>query len=160
MGRFKLIVASGIIVVAVLYLVIANTGTTARYFLTISELQEMGSSAEGRRLTVSGAILGESIVYEADVPRLSFTIVEVPADPQVVEREGGLARVLEEAVTNPSLPRIDVVYEGVKPDTVQHQAQAIVRGQVDSNGVFHAIEVLTRCPSKYEDGVSSAAGDS
>jgi len=159
MGRSKLIIASGVIIAAVLYLVIANTGSSARFFLTISELQTAEGSASERNLTVSGAILGDSILYEPEVPRVSFTIVEVPGDPQEVERRGGLARVLEEATADPSLPRVTVVYEGVKPDTLQHQAQAIVRGRMGADGAFHAVEVLTKCPSRYEDGLSSVAGD-
>ena len=54
----------------------------------------------------------------------------------------------------------DAYSTDVKPDTVKHQAQAIVRGRVDSHGVFQATEVLTRCPSRYESGVSSVVGDS
>jgi cytochrome c-type biogenesis protein CcmE len=120
----------------------------------------MGDAALERNLTISGAILGDSILYESEVPRLTFTIVEVPADPEEIERRGGLSMVLEEAVADMSLPRIEVVYEGVQPDMVQHQAQAIVRGRLGTDGRFYADEVLMKCPSRYADGLPAVAGDS
>jgi cytochrome c-type biogenesis protein CcmE len=109
-GKMSLIVAGVLIVAAVGYLMVSNTGSTANYFLTIEELRAMGEQAARRSVTVSGAVLGDSIVYETAVPRLTFTIVQVPGDPKEVERQGGLAAVLHAAVADPALPRLEVVY--------------------------------------------------
>jgi len=87
-----------------------------------------------------------------------FTIVQVPADPKEVERAGGLATVLHEAVNDPDAPRLKVVYEDVKPDLLKHEAQAILRGQLGEDGRFYADEVLLKCPTRYEEDVPGQVG--
>ncbi len=157
-GKTKLIIAGLLIVTAVVYLIVSNTGSTAHYFLTIEELQAMGEEAVGRSLTVSGAVIGDSIVYDPSVPRVTFTIVQVPGDPEEVERAGGLAAVLHAAVNDPNAPRLEVVYDDVKPDLLKGEAQAIVRGQLGEDGRFYADEVLLKCPTRYEEAVPDQAG--
>jgi len=116
-------------------------------------LQAMGEEALGRNITVSGAVLGETIVYDAMAPQVTFTIVEVPADPDEVEAAGGLAQVLHDATLDPDRPRLEIVYNSVKPDLLTNEAQAIVRGTVGEDGRFEADELLLKCPSRYEDEV-------
>jgi cytochrome c-type biogenesis protein CcmE len=152
-GRGKFLFAGLLIVAAVAYLIVSSTGSTAHYFVTVEELHAMGDEAIGRNITVSGAVLGDTIVYDSSVPRVSFTVVQVPGDPQEVERAGGLAAVLHTAVGNPDAPRLEVVYDDVKPDLLQHEAQAIVRGRLEEDGRFHADEVLLKCPTRYEEDV-------
>jgi cytochrome c-type biogenesis protein CcmE len=131
-SRTKFAVAGLLIVAAVAYLIVSSIG---------------------RNVTVSGAVLGDTIVYDSSAPRVTFTIVQVPADPKEVERAGGLATVLHEAVNDPDAPRLEVVYEDVKPDLLQHEAQAILRGQLGEDGRFYADEVLLKCPTRYEEDV-------
>ncbi len=152
-GKGKFVFAGLLILAAVVYLIISNTGSTAHYFLTIEELRTMGDRAVGRNLTVSGAVLGDSIAYDPIIPRVTFTIVQVPADPKEVERAGGLAAVLHAAVNNPNAPRLEVVYNNVKPDLLKHESQAIVRGRLGEDGRFYADEVLLKCPTRYEEAV-------
>jgi cytochrome c-type biogenesis protein CcmE len=149
----KFVVAGLLIVAAVAYLIVTSTGSTAHYFLTIEEVRSMEGDALDRRLTVSGAVLGETIDYDPSQPRVTFTIVQVPGDPQEVERAGGLAKVLHDAVNDPNAPHIEVVYDDVKPDLLQAESQAIVRGQLGQDGRFYADEVLLKCPTRYEEGV-------
>lgn len=152
-GRGKFVFAGLLILAAVVYLIITNTGSTAHYFLTIEELRAMGDKAVGRNLTVSGAVLGDSIVYDPTIPRVTFTIVQVPADPKEVERAGGLAAVLHAAVNDPNAPRLEVVYNNVKPDLLKHESQAIIRGHLGEDGRFYADEVLLKCPTRYQEAV-------
>jgi len=151
MGKMKFIVAGLLIVAAVVYLIVSNTASTANFFLTIEELQAMQGQAAGRNLTVSGAVLGDTIVYDPGKPQVTFTIVQVPGDPQEVERAGGLATVLHAAVNNPNAARLEVVYHGVKPDLLQNEAQAILRGRLGEDGRFYADDLLLKCPSRYEE---------
>src|SRR4030065_150414 len=55
--------------------------------------------------------------------------------------------------TNPSAPRLQVVYVGPKPDLLRHEAQAIVTGKMGEDGVFYADELLLKCPTRYEEEV-------
>lgn len=151
MGKMKFIVAGLLIVAAVVYLIVSNTASTANFFLTIEELQAMQGQAAGRNLTVSGAVLGDTIVYDPGKPQVTFTIVQVPGDPQEVEKAGGLATVLHAAVNNPNAARLEVIYHGVKPDLLQNEAQAILRGRLGQDGRFYADDLLLKCPSRYEE---------
>jgi cytochrome c-type biogenesis protein CcmE len=152
-GKGKFIFAGLLIVAAAAYLIVSSTGSTAHYFVTIEELQAMGDDVADRSITVSGAVLGDTIVYDPSSPRVTFTVVQVPGDPQEVERAGGLAAVLHTAVNDPDAPRLEVVYDDVKPDLLQHEAQAIMRGQVGQDGRFYADEVLLKCPTRYDEEV-------
>ena len=152
-GKAKFVVAGLLIVAAVVYLIVSSTGGTAHYFLTVEELLAMGEEGVGRNVTVSGAVLGDTIVYDPSKPQVTFTIVQVPGDPKEVERAGGLAAVLHAAVNDPDAPRLEVVYNDVKPDLLQGEAQAIIRGQLGEDGRFYADEVLLKCPTRYEEDV-------
>jgi cytochrome c-type biogenesis protein CcmE len=154
LGRSRFLVAGGLIVAAVLYLIISSTADTARYYMTVSELAEMGDAAAGRNVTVSGAVLGESIAYDASIPRVTFSIAHVPADSADLEAAGGLAEALYRAANDPDAPRLDVVYDNVLPDLLRDHAQAIVRGRLRDDGRFEADQVLLKCPSRYEEDTS------
>ena len=159
-GKTKFIAAGLLIVAAVAYLVVSSTGSTAHYFLTIEELQAMEDRARNRNITISGAVVGDTIFYDASGPQVTFAVVQIPGDPQEVERAGGLAAVLHAAVSDPNAPRLEVVYDDVKPDLLQHEAQAIMRGQMGEDGRFYADEVLLKCPTRYEEEVPEQVGGS
>lgn len=160
-NKTKFIFAGLLIVAAVAYLIVSSTGSTANYFLTIEELQAMGSDTTGRNVTISGAVLGDTIVYDpSSSPKVTFTVVQIPGDPEEVEQAGGLAKVLHDAVNDPNAPRLDVVYYDVKPDLLQNEAQAIMRGQMGEDGRFYADEVLLKCPTRYEEEVPEQTGGS
>lgn len=42
-----------------------------------------------------------------------------------------------------------VIYRGTKPNNFEIATNVVVTGKYE-NGVFHATDVLTKCPSKYE----------
>lgn len=150
-GRVKFIVGGALILAAVVYLIISSTKASAQYFLTVQELNARGSN--GRDVRVSGAIIGDTIQYDPKTLTLRFTVANVPGDNKEIEKEGGLAAVLHAAVVDTSRPRMQVVYIGPKPDLMRNEAQAIMTGQMGTDGVFHASELLLKCPTKYQDAV-------
>ncbi len=157
-NRTTFIVAGLLVVAAVVYLIVSSTGTTAQYFLTVDELSAMGTDALDRNITISGAVLGDSIVYDPMGPQVTFTIAHVPGDPKEVEAQGGLAQVLHNATLDPNRATIEVVYDSVKPDLLQNEAQAIVRGRLGDDGRFWADEVLLKCPTRYEAEIPEQTG--
>ncbi|MBN1954356.1 MAG: cytochrome c maturation protein CcmE [Anaerolineae bacterium] len=159
-GNIKFVFAGLLIVAAVGYLILGNAGGSTRYFLTVEELQVMGDEATERSVTVSGAVLGDTIVYDPSLPQVTFTIVQVPGSPQEVEAAGGLAAVLHAAISDPNAPRLEIVYDDVKPELLQHEAQAIIRGQLGNDGRFYADEVLLKCPTRYKEDVPAQVGES
>lgn len=158
-SRTKFLVGGLLIAAAVIYLIVSSTQAAAQYYLTIDELVSNPSSAGDRDLRISGAVIGETISYDAESLTLQFTMVNVPADLDEIEQAGGLAEVLHQAVNNPSATRMDVVYEGPLPDLMRNEAQAIVTGRLAADGTFHADELLLKCPTRYEEEIPVQAGE-
>jgi cytochrome c-type biogenesis protein CcmE len=154
----KFVIGGILILVAVVFLIWTSTAASAEYFLTIDELNAKGSGVVDKNLRVSGAVIGDSIQYDAQSLTLSFEVAHVPADNLAIETEGGLAEVLHQAVLDPSRARIKVLYVGPKPDLLRNEAQAIMTGHMGEDGVFYAEELLLKCPTRYEEAVPEQAG--
>jgi cytochrome c-type biogenesis protein CcmE len=152
-GRSKFLIGGLLIVAAVVYLIASSTTASAQYYLTVDELAAKGDAVSGRDLKISGAVDGESITYDPQTLTLRFTVANVPADLDEIEQAGGLAEVLHQAVSDPNARRLQVVYVGVKPDLLRHEAQAILTGRIGDDGVFEATELLLKCPTRYEEEV-------
>jgi cytochrome c-type biogenesis protein CcmE len=156
-GRVKFIVGGVLILAAVVYLIISSTKANAEYFMTINELQAKGVSMVGQNIRISGAVAGSTIQYDPATSNLSFEIANVPGDNATIAAQGGLAKVLHEAVVDPARARLTVIYNGPKPDLLRDEAQAIVTGYLGEDGAFHAEELLLKCPTKYQEAVPSQA---
>lgn len=152
-GRAKFFVGGLLIVAAIVYLIVTSTQASAQYFLTVDELVERSGSDIGRDVRVSGAVIGDSVQYDPQTLTLEFMVANVPGDNSEIESQGGLAKVLYDAVNDPNRSRIQVVYIGPKPDLLRHEAQAIMTGELGEDGVFYADELLLKCPTKYEEAV-------
>lgn len=153
MQRYKFLIGGLAVLAAVIYLIFSSTSASAEYFMTVDEVQAEGSAAVGRNLRLSGAVIGDTIQYDAETLTLTFEVAHVTADNAEIEAQGGLAEVLYQAVNDPTRQRVKVVYVGVKPDLLRGEAQAIMTGQLDADGVFHAEELLLKCPTRYEEAV-------
>lgn len=154
-AKWKFIIGGLLILAAVVYLIISSTQANAQYFLTVEELNQKAEQMAGREIRISGAVIGESIVYDPNTLDLSFEVVNIPADNKEIEARGGLAYVLHDAILDTTAPRMKVVYNGPRPDLLKNEAQAIMTGTLDPNGVFHAEELLLKCPSRYEEALPS-----
>lgn len=151
--RVKLLIGGIVILAAVAFLIFTATQASAQYFMTVDELAAKGQAAMDRTVTVSGAVLGDTISYDPEKSTVEFTVANVPGDNNEIDRQGGLAKVLHDAVTDPGRSRLKVVYEGAKPDLLKNEAQAIMTGHLGPDGVFYASELLLKCPTKYEQAV-------
>jgi cytochrome c-type biogenesis protein CcmE len=155
--RAKFLVGGLLIVAAIIYLIASSTKASAQYFFTIDELVAKGDKAVGQDVRVSGAVVGDSIQYDPQTLTLRFTVANVPADNDEIERLGGLAVVLHDAVVDPGRTRMEVVYNGPKPDLLRDEAQAIMTGRMGEDGIFYVEELLLKCPTKYEEAVPEQA---
>ena len=157
-GKMKFVVGGLLIVAAVICLIVSSTQAGAQYFLTVDELNAQSEDVIGRDLRISGAVIGDSIEYDPQSLNLMFTVAHVPGDNSEIEEQGGLAQVLYEAVNDPARSQLQVVYNGVNPDLLRHEAQAIMTGQIGDDGVFYADELLLKCPTKYEEAGPEQSG--
>ncbi len=121
--RLSFVVAGVAMAGAVLYLVIANTGSTAEYYMTIGELRSCQSCAT-QTVRVLGTIQANSIVRQDGSESVRFT-------------------VLDDKQTMP------VEYNGVVPDIFGPGIQVVLDGRLTAGGVFDAQSLLAKCPSKF-----------
>lgn len=122
----KLSIGAAIIVAAIGYLMFSGaTGNTA-YFFTVPELQQQVNKVQGTAIRVAGKVTEDPIHW--DVKNLSLAF-----------------KMGEEGVSIP------VSYKGVKPDMFQAGAAVIVEGKLGADGTLLANNLMTSCPSKYEE---------
>jgi cytochrome c-type biogenesis protein CcmE len=146
-NRIQFIVAGLILLGAVAYLIFSGTVTGGQYFLTVDDVVN-NQAYVGQTVRVSGAVLGDTILYDSETLTLDFTIVNIPSEFE------NLAETLHIAVSDPNATRLTVHMDNeVIPDLLQHEAQAILTGEIGEDGVFHATELLLKCPSRYEEAV-------
>ncbi len=122
----KLAVGAMVIIAAIAYLIFSGATETTVYFLTVSEVQQQSATLQGQPIRVAGKVTTDPIAWDIQKLALSFVIGEGQA-------------------------RLPVFYRGVKPDMFQPGADVIVEGQLSADGVLHASNLMTRCPSKYEE---------
>ncbi|MFW5691426.1 MAG: cytochrome c maturation protein CcmE [Chloroflexota bacterium] len=141
--RLKFLVGGVLILAAVGVLLVSGTLSGAQYFITVDDLVA-SSDYVGQTIRITGAVDGRSIRYDPENLILDFTIAAIDTDTDDIALE------LHNAVNDTRRARIPVHLEGeVKPDLLQHEAQAILTGQWQADGVFYATELLLKCPSRY-----------
>jgi cytochrome c-type biogenesis protein CcmE len=153
----KFIVGGILILAAIVYLIVSSSQANAQYFLTVDELNSKVDQMTGREVRISGAVIGDSIQFDATTLDLTFEVVHIPGDNAEIEELGGLAEVLHQAVKNQDLRRLKVIYNGPKPDLLKNEAQAIMTGILREDGVFVANELLLKCPTRYDEAVPEQA---
>lgn len=121
--HWSFLVAGLAVVGAIIYLVVANTGTTAEYYMTISELRSC-STCQSQNVRVLGNVAPNSVSTNLKSQVVHFTITQGAQ----------------------SLP---VVYGGIVPDTFKSGLQVVVEGHM-VNGVFQAQTLLAKCPSRFQ----------
>jgi cytochrome c-type biogenesis protein CcmE len=152
----KFIIGGALMLIAVVLLVVASLKGNAQYYLTVDELAA-GKAGQSANVRVSGVVLGDTIQYDPKTLDLTFTIAHIPGDNDEIEALGGLASVLHAASLDPGAAQLPVKYNGVRPDLLKNEAQAIMTGSLGADGVFYAEELLLKCPSRYEEGVPEQA---
>lgn len=144
-GRWKFLIGGILILAAVTYLIVSSTTAGARYFITVDELLN-NTEYVGKSVRISGAVIGDTIKYDDKNLVIDFSIANIPSDYT------NLAQALYESVNDPNSIRIPVQVVGqVKPDLLKHEAQAILTGTLDEKGVFHATELLLKCPTRFQE---------
>jgi len=136
--RARFWVGGVVLAAAAIYLIASGISSSAQYYLTVRELRSKGQTLAGRNLRVSGFVIGSSIVYHPQTGSLTFEIVDT-------RQELGAA----------AADTLKVLYTGPRPDLLQHEAQAIVEGRLNPDGTFTADNLLLKCPSRYQDQITT-----
>jgi cytochrome c-type biogenesis protein CcmE len=152
-NRVKFAIATVLLLGAMAFMMFNGTLFNGRFFITVDELLSRPDLVS-KSVKITGAVIGDTIDFDPDTQVLSFTIAHVTDKIEELEDEGGLAKVLHEAVSDPTAQRLKVVVRNQPlPDLLRDEAQAILTGKLGADGVFYADELNLKCPSKYEGDV-------
>src|SRR5580698_1553043 len=122
-GKFAALIV--IVVGTLAWLAVSGMSGSQTYYKSISEMDQMGGNAYGKRLRVGGDVAAGSIR-------------RIGKETQFVLIQDKL--------------KLTVAYTGSEPlpDTFRDGAQALADGKLDHDGVFRAAQVQAKCASKYE----------
>jgi cytochrome c-type biogenesis protein CcmE len=151
-GRMKFLIGGLIIVAAVIILIAQGMDQGARFFITVAETLD-NPAYIGQSVRVSGAVIGETIFYDPETLLIEFEVAHVP------DNVADAGAALHQAANDPNARRMFIRVEGqVKPELLQHEAQAIMTGRLDANGVFHVSDLNLKCPSRFIEGAVPSLG--
>ena len=121
----RYLIGGGILLVVVAYLIYLSFGSSVSYYVTVSELSDKGTELYDTNVRVAGKIADSPVNWDVEDLELRFDITE-----------GG------EVIT--------VIYQGAKPSGFKAGSNILVEGEINSDGIFHATQLIMKCPSKYE----------
>lgn len=122
----RLAVVSGVIVIVLILVLAVVTGGNAAKSVTVAELA--ANSYSNQKVQVSGTVVDNS--FKTSQGELSFDIY----DPQ-------------DSAATP----LHVVYDKGASSTFGNGVTAICTGKIDDSGTLRCTELVTKCPSKYEN---------
>ncbi len=95
------------------------------YYYPVDEFARQKSTVQNHSLRVAGKVKNGSIERDLTKMRLNFIL----------------------SGSDASVP---ISYKGVVPDNFAEDKEVVVQGRLDTNGIFQADKLMTRCESKYK----------
>ena len=126
----RMIAVSGVIVIVLILVLAFVGGSTAATTMSIAEAAE--NPQAGQKVQVSGNVVQDSFSTSNDV--LTFKIYDPEGDPAT---------------------QLEVRYDGAASSTFGNDVTAICTGKINDAGVLECSELVTKCPSKYENADSA-----
>ncbi|MGE4318574.1 MAG: cytochrome c maturation protein CcmE [Deferribacterales bacterium] len=129
---YKFILAGVVFACVVGYLFVTSFKSESVYYLEVSEVKQNPEKYNAKGMRVTGEVMPEDLTKDFKKQYLAFTIKDIKGSEDTM----------------------NVVYNGIIPDTFKVGIHVIVEGKYDTeNHIFKAASVLTKCPSKYEADV-------
>lgn len=126
----RMIAVSGVIIIVLILVLAFVGGNTAATTMSIAEAAE--NPQAGQKVQVSGNVVQDSFSTSNDV--LTFKIYDPEGDPAT---------------------QLEVRYDGAASSTFGNDVTAICTGKINDAGVLECSELVTKCPSKYENADSA-----
>lgn len=133
MKRRMVVVTGVIVMVLVLVLAVVGGSSSAK---SVSLADAASGAYADQKIQVSGNVVENS--YETKDGVLTFSIYDPNGDPSV---------------------QIPVSFAGGVSATFGNDVTAICTGKFAEDGVLHASELVTKCPSKYENSADALTLD-
>ncbi|WP_286142510.1 cytochrome c maturation protein CcmE domain-containing protein [Adlercreutzia caecimuris] len=122
----RMIAVSGVIVIVLILVLAFVGGNTAATTLSVAEAAE--NPQAGQKVQVSGNVVQDSFATTDNV--LTFKIYDPEGDPAT---------------------HLEVRYDGAASSTFGNDVTAICTGKINEAGVLECSNLVTKCPSKYEN---------
>ncbi|OUO88973.1 cytochrome C biogenesis protein [Gordonibacter sp. An230] len=119
-------VVTGVIVIVLIVVLAVVAGSGSAKAVTVADAATGGFADQ--RIQVTGNVVENSFQTNDDV--LTFSIFDPEGDPS---------------------QELKVRYDGGVSATFGNDVTAICTGKIGEDGVLHASELVTKCPSKYEN---------
>lgn len=126
-----MVAVTGVIVIVLIVVLAVVGGNTAARTITVAEAIELQGDT---KIQVTGNVAENSFDIEGDT--LTFQIYDTEADPAGAHL-------------------LDVRYDGGVSATFGNDVTAICTGKKSADGVLVCSELVTKCPSKYENAEGS-----
>lgn len=126
----RMIAVSGVIVIVLILVLAFVGGNTAATTMSVAEAAE--NPQAGQKVQVSGNVVQDSFATADNV--LTFKIYDPDGDPAT---------------------QLEVRYDGAASSTFGNDVTAICTGKINDAGVLECSELVTKCPSKYENADSA-----
>ena len=126
----RMIAVSGVIVIVLILVLAFVGGNTAATTMSVAEAAE--NPQAGQKVQVSGNVVQDSFSTTDNV--LTFKIYDPEGDPAT---------------------QLEVRYDGAASSTFGNDVTAICTGKINDAGVLECSELVTKCPSKYENADSA-----
>ncbi len=124
----KVLVVAGLLIIglAILFTVGLQSEGSLVYYLTVTEFLEPARGADrGDNYRVNGNVVEGSIAKHPGIIGANFRMTD-------------------------GTKELPVIYRKETPDTFVDGAEVVVEGSLGPDGVFQAVTLLAKCPSKYE----------
>jgi cytochrome c-type biogenesis protein CcmE len=106
--------------------------STTTYYYTVDEFDALGAHAAGRFVQVNG-MLQPGFQWSPEQVQLRFTLA------------------------GPGGGKLPVVYDGPEPNPFEPGVTSVVvAGRLGTDGVFHASQLMVKCPSRYSAAQSTS----
>ncbi len=130
-AKRRMAAVTGIIVIVLVLVLAIVGGNTAARTVSVAEALEIQDDA---KIQVTGNVAENSFAIDGDV--LTFQIYDTETDPAGAQL-------------------LDVRYDGGVSATFGNDVTAICTGKKTADGVLNCSELVTKCPSKYENAEGS-----
>jgi cytochrome c-type biogenesis protein CcmE len=128
--RRRLVVVTGVIIIVVVVVIAVVSASTNAQKLNVA--QAANGEYAGKKVQVTGLVVDNSYSYSGN--ELRFAIYDEGASEAV---------------------QLRVVYDKGVSATFGNQVKAICTGVIDGDGVLRCSELVTQCPSKYENATDA-----
>ena len=120
---------------ALTYLIMSSFDQSMVYYKTVEEVLTERSRFEGEPVRINGLLVEGSVKQKPGTDEFRFNL----------SKNG---------------KTIEVAYSGILPDSMEPGRELVVQGTLEKGtNRLEASEILTKCPSKYEDVAKSKGGE-